>query len=60
MKQAEDKRVYTDASYVNELINMKNDLDRQINQNRQIDQNREAYKHKNNKRYIKIKIIFLY
>lgn len=39
----DNKRVYTDASYVNELINMKNDLDRQINQNRQIDQNRETY-----------------
>lgn len=39
----DNKRVYTDASYVNELINMKNDLDRQINQNRQIDLNREAY-----------------
>lgn len=39
----DNKRVYTDTSYVNELINMKNDLDRQINQNRQIDQNRETY-----------------
>ena len=39
----DNKRVYTDVSYVNELINMKNDLDRQINQNRQIDLNREAY-----------------
>lgn len=39
----DNKRVYTDASYVNELINMKNDLDRQINQNRQIDLNRETY-----------------
>ena len=39
----DNKRVYTDASYVNELINMKNGLDRQISQNRQIDQNREAY-----------------
>ena len=39
----DNKRVYTDTSYVNELINMKNDLDRQINQNRQIDLNREAY-----------------
>lgn len=39
----DNKRVYTDASYVNELINMKNDLDRQINQNRQIDLNRKTY-----------------
>lgn len=39
----DNKRVYTDTSYINDLISMKNDLDRQINQNRQIDKNRETY-----------------
>lgn len=39
----DSKRVYTDPSYINELAGIKNELDRQINQNRQIDQNREAY-----------------
>lgn len=39
----DNKRVYTDINYINELAGIKNDLDRQINQNRQIDQNRETY-----------------
>lgn len=39
----DNKRVYTDINYIKELAGMKNDLDRQINQNRQIDQNRETY-----------------
>lgn len=39
----DNKRVYTDITYINELAGIKNDLDRQINQNRQIDQNRETY-----------------
>lgn len=39
----DNKRVYTDITYINDLASMKNEIDRQINQNRQIDQNRETY-----------------
>lgn len=39
----DNKRVYTDITYINDLASMKNEIDRQINQNRQVDQNRKAY-----------------